>query len=94
MNVEDIVKTYDVGYILSKCLTYEKRGGWSFTRYKEVSKYKPLRVVLLGKVLLDDEWHFVICNHNSIAFYKNVYSSLEEAEEECERKNNENSAHN
>lgn len=55
MNVEDIVKTYDVGYILSKCLTYEKRGGWSFTRYKEVSKYKPLRVVLLGKVLLDDE---------------------------------------
>ena len=88
MNLDNL-KEYEVGYVPSKHFTYEKGGGWSFTRYKEVSKYKPLRVVLLGKVLLDGEWHFVICAHNTIAFYKNVYSSKEEAQAECEKRNNE-----
>lgn len=82
MNIDNL-KEYEAGYVLKLHTSLEKKGGWSFTRWKEVTKIKPFVVIVIGKILIDDKWCFVTQN----AVYEDIYFSLEEAQTECEKRN-------
>ena len=84
MNIDNL-KEYDIGYVIKPHIYLEDKGGWSFTRWKEVTKMKPFAIIVLGKVFYEDKWRFV----TPTAVYDDIYSSLEEAEAECEKINNE-----
>ena len=86
MNLDNL-KEYDIGYVIKPRTYLEDKGGWSFTRWKEVTKIKPFEIVVLGKVFYEDKWRFV----TSKGVYNDIYFSLEEAIEECEKRNNEDS---
>jgi hypothetical protein len=92
MNLDNL-KTYDVGYTVVRKLDYKvkKKRGWIFsTECIELEyRWKPVESAVLGKIFHKDKWVYLVAYGSSSMYEDVIYSSLEEAQAECEKRNNE-----